>query len=177
MKTTFLISACWLILAAASVAQTEMPKPGPEHKKLDMFAGSWTLDCDVKQNPMSPGGKVIENQKCSWMEGGFFLACNSEYKSTSMGNGVGVSYMGYSGDDKAYTYREFNSWGEFNDSKGSVDGETWTWTSDEKMGNSTMKGRFTVKVVSPTAYNFTYEMSQDGTKWTDIMDGKATKTK
>ncbi len=44
-------------------------------------------------------------------------------------------------DDKIYTYREFNSWGEFTDSKGSVDGDTWTWTNDEKMGNMTMKGR------------------------------------
>ncbi len=38
----------WLLLAAAALAQMEMPKPGPEHKKLDMFAGTWTLDGDMK---------------------------------------------------------------------------------------------------------------------------------
>jgi hypothetical protein len=94
-----------------------------------------------------------------------------------MGDGTGISVMGYSADDKAYTYREFNSWGEFDDSKGSVDGDTWTWTSDEKMGPNTMKGRFTMKITSPTSYNFMFEMSQDGTKWTTVMDGKATKEK
>jgi hypothetical protein len=88
--------------------------------------------------------------------------------------------MGYSADDKAYTYREFNSWGEFTDSKGSVDGDTWTWVNDEKvndekMGTTVMKGKFTMKVTSPTSYNFMFEMSPDGTKWTTVMDGKATK--
>jgi len=177
MKTLATISAAWLLLAAAALAQMEMPKPGPEHKKLDIFAGSWTLDADLKPGPMGPGGKVNETEKCDWMEGNFFLACQIDYKSAAMGNGSGASYMGYSNDDKAYTYREFNSWGESTDARGTVDGDTWTWTSEEKMGGMTTKGRFTVKILSPTSYSFSYEMSQDGTKWTLIMDGKATKAK
>jgi hypothetical protein len=176
MKTIAIICAGWLVLAVAAAAQTEMPKPGPEHKKLDMFAGSWTLEGDMKPSAMGPGGKTTENEKCEWMEGGFFLVCHTDFKTT-MGNGSGISIMGYSTDDKVYTYREFNSWGEFDDSKGSVDGDTWTWINDEKMSGMTMKGRFTMKVTSPASYNFTYEMSPDGTKWSTVMDGKATKGK
>ncbi len=176
MKTITMIFAAWMVLAAAAVAQMELPKPGPELKKLDMFAGSWTLDGDMKPSPMGPGGKMTENEKCEWMEGGFFVVCHADFKS-SMGNGSGLTVMGYAADDKAYTYREFNSWGEFTDSKGSVDGDTWNWTNDEKMGGMTMKGRFIMKIISPTSYNFSYEMSQDGTKWTMVMDGKATKGK
>lgn len=174
MKPIAIICAAWLALAVAATAQMEMPKPGPEHKKLDMFSGSWTLDGDMKPGPMGPGGKTTENEKCEWMEGGFFVVCHADFK-TPMGNGTGLTFMGYSPDDKSYSYREFNSWGEFTDSKGSVDGDTWTWVNDEKMGNMTMKGRFTMKVISPTSYNFSYEMSQDGTKWSMVMDGKATK--
>jgi hypothetical protein len=92
-----------------------------------------------------------------------------------MGNGLGLSVMGYSADDKAYTYREFNSFGEFDDSRGALAGDTWTWTSDEKMGSMTMKGRFTMKMTSATSYTFMFEMSQDGVKWSDVMDGKASK--
>jgi hypothetical protein len=176
MKSTGIILATWLALGASAIAQMEMPKPGPELKKLDMFAGTWTLEGDMKPSAMGPGGKTTENEKCEWMEGGFFLVCHTDFKTT-MGNGAGISFMGYSSDDKAYTYREFNSWGEFTDSKGAVDGDTWTWTNDEKMGSMTMKGRFTMKVTSPTSYNFAFEMSQDGTKWTTVMDGKATKGK
>jgi len=38
-----------------------------------------------------------------------------------------------------------------------------------------MKGRFTMKIISATSYNFGFDMSQDGTKWTSVLDGKASK--
>src|SRR5579863_9608163 len=178
MKTLTMISAAWLILAATALAQ-EAPKPGPNHKKLDVFAGSWMLDGEIKPGSMGPGGKITEYERCEWMDGGFFLVCHTDIKS-SMGNGSGISVMGYSADDKVYTYREFNSWGEFTDSKGSLDGDTWTWVNDEKvtdakMGTTVMKGKFTMKVTSLTSYNFSFEMSPDGAKWTTVMDGKASR--
>lgn len=176
MKRLAMILAVWVAAAAAGMAQMEMPKPAPELKKLDLFAGSWTLEGDMKPGPMGPGGKMTGMEKCEWMEGGFFVVCHSDFKS-AMGNGVGISVIGYSSDDKVYTYREFNSFGEFDDSKGTIDGDTWTWTTDEKMGGMTMKGRFTMKIASPTSYTYVYDMSQDGTKWTTIMDGKASKGK
>ncbi len=176
MKHVGMISAAVVLMSALSMAQMEMPKPGPEHKKLDVFAGSWTLDGDVKASPMGPAGKVMETEKCDWMEGGFYLVCQIGFTSKVIGNGSGVSLMGYSNEDKAYSYREFNSWGEFTDSKGTVDGDKWTWTNNQKMG-PIVKGRFNVKMTSPTSYDFSYETSEDGTKWTTIMDGKATKNK
>jgi Protein of unknown function (DUF1579) len=176
MKNLGTIFTAWLVLTAAALAQMEMPKPGPEVKKLDMFAGLWTLDGEMKATSMGPGGKMTETEKCEWMDGGFFVVCHADFKG-SMGSGSGITVMGYSTDDKIYTYREFNSWGEFTDSKGSVDGDTWTWTNEEKMGAMTMKGRFTMKITSPTSYNFSYEMSEDGVKWTNVLEGKATKGK
>lgn len=175
MKIKATILTAWLVLATAAMAQ-ETPKPGPEHKKLDQFVGAWFLEGDMKPMQGGQGGKMTESQKCEWMDGGFFVVCHADFKS-SMGNGTGVSVMGYSTDDKIYTYREFTSMGEFMESKGAVDGDTWTWTSDEKTGGMTMKGRFTMKWTAPTSYTFTYDMSQDGTKWMTVMDGKATKEK
>ena len=71
--------------------------------------------------------------------------------------------------------RSSNSWGEFEDSRGTLDGDTWTWTSDEKMGGTVVKGRFTMKFTSSSSYSFTYETSPDGAKWTAVVDGKAAK--
>ena len=176
MKRTGMILVAWSVLATAAMAQMDMPKPGPEHKKLDIFAGSWTLEGEFKPGPMGAGGKMTENEKCEWMDGSFFLVCHADAK-TSTGDASAVSVMGYSNDDKAYTYREFNSMGEFMESKGSLDGDTWTWTGDDKMNGTIVKGKFTMKMTSPTFYTFTYEISQDGTKWTTVMDGKATKAK
>jgi hypothetical protein len=174
MRRNGLVFVAAFILVSAAMGQMGPPKPGPELKKLDVFSGTWTLDGNMKPSAMGPGGSMVETEKCEWMDGGFFLVCHSEYKS-SMGDGVGLSVMGYSADDKAYTYREFNSFGEFDDSKGTLDGDTWTWVNDEKMGGMSMKGRFTMKMTSATSYNFTFEMSQDGAKWATIMDGKASK--
>jgi len=175
MKKTVMILMAGLVLVATAVAQETAPKPAPEIKKLDMLAGSWVLEGDMKPSAMGPGGKVSETEKCEWMEAGFFLICHVDFKTANSGNGSGLSVLGYSTGEKAYTYREFNSWGEFEDSRGALDGDTWTWTSDEKMGDTVMKGRFTMKFTSPASYNFTYEMSPDGAKWTTAVDGKATK--
>jgi hypothetical protein len=176
MRSLVTLGAAWLLLVMAAVAQKDAPKPAPEHKKLDYFAGAWSLSGEMKPGSMGSGGSMTESEKCVWMEGNFFLVCHSDFNS-SMGNGTGVAVMGYSTDDKAYTYREFNSWGEFEDSRGSLDGDNWTWVSDEKMGGSTMKGRFSMKITSPTTYNFTFEMSPDGKSWSTVMEGKATKVK
>lgn len=176
MKQFGLILVAWTILAASAVAQMDMPKPGPEHKKLEVFAGSWTLDGDLKPGPMGAGGKITETEKCEWLDGNFFLVCHSQYKS-SMGDASAVSVMGYSTDDKTYTYREFSSMGEFMESKGALDGDTWIWTGEDKMNGAPVKDKFTMKMTSPASYNFTYEMSKDGTNWTLVMDGKATKAK
>jgi hypothetical protein len=173
MRKIGMIAMLAVICTVTAMAQNEAAKPGPELKKLDVFAGAWTLEGTMKPGSMGPGGTMTESENCEWMEGNFYLVCHSDYKS-SMGNGVGLSVLGYSTEDKAYTYREFNSYGEFDDSRGSVDGDTWTWTSDEKWEGKVMKGRFTMKMTSPTSYTFTFAMS-DGTNWNNLMEGKATK--
>lgn len=158
-------------------AQMQIPKPAPELKRLDYFAGTWKMDGDMKPGPMGPGGKMSLTQENHWMEGGFFLLVRSKFSSAAMGNGSGISLMGYDPDAKAYTYDEYNSMGEAVHSKGTFSVDTWTWTSDETMGDKTMKGRFTMKLLSTTSYDFKFDVSQDGSTWTTVMDGKATKVK
>ena len=111
-----------------------MPAPSPELKKLDYLVGTWTVEGDIKPGPMGPGGKVTETEKCSWMDGKFFLVCALDFKSAAMGNGSETSYMGYKTDDKVFTYDAFNSWGEAEHSTGNIDGDLWKWGADEKMG-------------------------------------------
>jgi hypothetical protein len=83
--------------------------------------------------------------------------------------------MGYDPDQKMYTYRNFNSLGQSELSTGKVDGDTWTWTGDEHVGGMTMKGRVTLKVLSPTSYTTKFELSMDGNQWFQTMEAKSTK--
>jgi hypothetical protein len=111
------------------------------------------------------------------MEGGFFVVIRSTLKSAEMGNGSGIAFLGYDPQEKVYTYDAFNSVGQADHAKGTADGDTWTWRSDVKMGPQTMKGRYTMKILSPTSYSYKFEMSADGTKWDQVMEGKDTKNK
>jgi hypothetical protein len=172
---TFALTAVLAGIAPTIEAQMRMPKPSPEMKKVDYFVGRWKMDGEVKPGPMGPGGKMTMTEENSWMEGGFFLVTHSKFEGAGLGSGSGTSFMGYNPDTKMYTYDEFNSMGEATHSTGIVDGDTWTWTGEEKMGDQMVKGRFTVKILTPTSYTFKYEMSSDGTNWNTVMDGKATK--
>ena len=164
-----------MILVAVSVsAQTPMPTPAPELSKLDYLAGDWITDGNMKPGPMGPGGKFTSNDQVHWMEGKFFLVMHGKFKG-AFGDGTSIAIFGYDPEHKVYTYNDYNSMGQAGRSTGTVDGATWTWTSDENMGGQMMKGRYTMKVVSPTSYTFTYELSKDGTSWTTVMDGGATK--
>jgi hypothetical protein len=174
--TCGLFLAMMLAVVLSAAGQMEMPKPAPELKKLDYFTGTWKFDGDMKPGPMGPGGKVTGMEHNKWMDGGFFLESQSGFNGP-MGKSSGMSYMGYDANDKMYTYDEFNSMGEAVHSKGMLDGNTWTWTNEEKMNGQTMKGRFIIKAVSATSYNFKFEMSQDGTNWMEIMNGTGTKQK
>jgi len=177
MKTRFTILTCVMLLLGIALlarAQMERPKPAPELKKLDYFAGTWTAEGDIKPGPMGPGGKFTGTNHVQWMDGTFFLVTHSEFNG-AMGKGTETAYMGYDGNDKMYTYDSFNSLGEADHAKGNVDGDTWTWQSETRMGPQTIKGRLTIKVLSATAYNFKFEMSPDGTTWNTVLEGKDTK--
>jgi hypothetical protein len=151
-----------------------MGPPAPELKKLDYFAGTWTMDGDVKPGAMGAGGKSTGTSKYEWMDGKYFMMSQSTHKGV-MGEGTETSYYGYDASKKIYTYDSFSSMGEHNIATATLDGDTWTWLFDANMGSMTMKGRFVMKMVSPTSYTYKLEFSQDGSNWNLIMDGKASK--
>ena len=177
MKKRFTILLCMTLLLGIALSvqgQTDTPKPAPELKKLDYFAGTWTADGEMRPGLMGPGGKFTGTNHVQWMDGGFFLVTHSEF-SGAMGKGAETAYMGYDSNDKTYTYDSFNTLGEADHAKGNVDGDTWTWQSETRVGAQTMKGRLTIKVISATAYNFRFEMSTDGATWNTVLEGKDTK--
>lgn len=169
-----ILSFIFILLATGMAQAQQAPQPTPETKSLEYFVGTWTMNADLKPSPMGPGGKITGTEKWDWMDGKFFIVGHSTM-SGAMGNGVGLAVMGYNGDQKKFTYNEFDSMGTSDLATGTFDGTTWSWTSNENMGGQVMKGRYTAKEDSPTKYSFKFEMSQDGTNWTTVMEGSSTK--
>jgi uncharacterized protein DUF1579 len=165
-----------IIVVNSAYAQMGPPTPAPELKKLEMFAGDWTATGTLTMGP--PGtapSKYSATSHGEWMEGNFFLVIHTDTDFAGTGKVKDMAVMGYDPDRKVYTYNDFSSSGQNEVSTATVDGDTWTFLSDEHFGGMAMKGKFTMKVLSPTSYTMKFEVSQDGTNWMTVMDGKARK--
>jgi len=172
-RSTVLATIIVCLLAGVASAQNpgQMPQPGPEQKRLQYYAGTWTTEFEMKTG----GGKATATDRTQMLPGGFFAVTHTEGKGV-MGEMHEVAIMGYDSDAKVYTYDSYNNFGESEHFKGTVQGDTWTWNGDSKFGGSPMKMRFTAKEVSPTMYTMKLE-AMIGANWTTVMEGKATKSK
>jgi hypothetical protein len=61
--------------------------------------------------------------------------------------------------------------------KGTVQGDTWTYTDEGMMGGQKMKSRATIKEVSPTVQTFLLEIQGPDGKWMPFIESKGTKVK
>jgi hypothetical protein len=177
MKTGFAIlldATLFVAIALSASAQTETPKPAPELTKLNYFAGTWAAKGEVKSGPIGPGGKFTGTNRVEWMDGGFFLVTHSDFNGV-IGKGTETAYMGYDSNDHMYTYDSFNTLGEADHAKGTLNGSIWTWDSETRIGTQAMKARLTIEVLSATNYNFKFEISPDGSTWSTILEGEDTK--
>lgn len=163
---------------AASLAQAPSgpPQPGPEHQKLAFFAGKWISEGETKASAFGPAAKFSFTETCEWLPGGFALVCHSDGK---FGEGAvkGLSVMSYDAAEKTYIYFETNSWGEVVFSRGSVQGDTWTWNNEGKMNGKPTHARFALKQVSPDSAAYTFEMGIGGEPLKVVMEGKQTRQK
>jgi hypothetical protein len=140
------------------------------------LVGHWVAEGTATFGPPgTPSSKWNQTSDAEWMDGKYFLVTHNDLDLGPMGKAKEIAVYGYDADNKVYTYTSFSSMGEAEKSTGTVNGDTWVWNSDEHMGGMTMKGRFTMKVLSPTSYTMKFELSQDGTNWMTAMEGKATK--
>jgi hypothetical protein len=183
MKKLFAVTlvSC-LALAGAARAQNEkkeekkadqkmeMPKPGPEHKKLGYFVGTWHMDADMKPGPMGPGGKMTGTSNCSWFSGNYTVVCKDEGKSP-MGAMKGMGIISYDREEKKYTYYGLDNMGMAEHAYGNVENDVWTYTNEGKMNGKAYKGRYSMTNLKPDSYDFKYEMSEDGSAWNTVMEG------
>jgi hypothetical protein len=181
MRTAFnALAACVVVLVSgvqfAAAQAPQAPKPGPEHARLGYFVGKWSAEGEVKPGPMGPGGKMTSSDTCEWFEGRFSVICRSEGR-TPMGPSKSIGILGYSPEEQVYTYYGVDNTNMTMASvpKGTVRGDTWTYTDEGMMGGQKFKSRVTIKELSPTAYSFTMEMQGPDGKWAPMVESKNSK--
>lgn len=163
-------------LQVANAQGGQPPKPGPEQERLGYFVGKWTAEGEMKPGPMGPGGKMTTSDNCEWFEGHYSVICRSE-GTTPTGSTKSIGILGYSPEEKVYTY-----YGVDNSSmtmasvpKGTLKGDTWTYTDAGTMGGKKYKSRVIIKQLSPTSYSFKMDMQGPDGKWMPMMETKNTK--
>lgn len=175
---TLAIAVSLVLSSGVALAQApgEAPKPGPEHKRLGYFVGKWNGEGEMKPNPFMPGGKMSTHDTCEWFEGGFAVVCRYEGKGP-MGPTKGIGIMGYSAEEKVYTYYGLDNTAMvmMSAARGTEKAGTWVYDDEAKMGGKTMKSRYTIKETSPTSYTFKWEMLGEDGAWQTVLEGKTTK--
>jgi len=78
---------------------------------------------------------------------------------------------------KVYRLYEFNSRGRSDEAKGTVDGDTWTFDGESKIGNTLIKNRTTIRMPSPDSAVMRSEVSVEGGPMTLLMELKGTRVK
>lgn len=171
------IAVSMLLSAVASATEPSgPPQPSAEQKKLGYFVGTWKSDGVVKENPFMPAGKMTSTDRCEWFAGGFSVVCHSE-GSSPFGPTKGIGIMGYSNEEKVYTYYGLDNTGMSMTTvpRGTVTGSDWVYNDESMMGGKMIKSRYLMKQVSPTEYTFAWQMGDGKGGFTTVMEGTSRK--
>ncbi len=177
-KRSAMLSFVVLALSATVLGQQQAgpPQPGPEEKRLSYFVGKWIEEVDVKPSPLDPGHKGTINETCDWFPGGFQVVCHGDFSGT-VGERKHLSLFSYSREDKVYLFYQIISDGDWDAARGTVQGDTWTWLSEFKIGGKVIKGRFIYKEVSADTTTMKGELQGDDRRWNLLMEMKARRVK
>ena len=85
--------------------------------------------------------------------------------------------MGYSADQKAYTWYGIDNSGFGDGATGQLEGDTWIWNGEYTMGGQQVKMRSTLTQQSADAYTWRLEMSTAGGSWTTVGEGRDMRVK
>jgi hypothetical protein len=148
--------------------------PLPPEKRLAYFAGTWDYRFEMRPSPFGPGGLVTGTDRDEILTGGFQLLRRYETQGP-FGRLEGVEILGWDAELGSYFQRGFDSEGRTHVYRGSVTGDTWTWTFEARAGDRDYRARITICQVSPGEQRYRSEISEDGEDWTTVLEGVLTR--
>jgi Protein of unknown function (DUF1579) len=179
MKFAILLIAGCLLASLSSFVQAQPeqlhPAPTPQHQRMGYFAGNWTAEGMMKLSPKGNPAPFSLTETGEWVSNGFFLETRTSMTKSPMGPINSVRVMGYNPENELYAYNVYNSLGEHQIATGKVQGNTWTWTSEQKMNGIVSQARYTITAVTPDSYTFKQEVATPGGGWVTVMEGKASR--
>jgi uncharacterized protein DUF1579 len=150
------------------MANEQPPKPGPEHKRLDVFVGKWNTEGTILASPSGPTSKLKAVDTYEWLPGGFFLVHHVDGRMG--GEEVkAIEIIGYDVTSQKYFTRSFDNQGNTSTYQASLLDGVWTILGDSERftglfgaGDSTLTGKWE---------------RFEGSEWLPWMDVRLTKVR
>jgi len=165
-----------LLLSTIAFAQAPMqnsaPGVSPQQQRMSYFLGDWTASGTTKVSPTTPAAPFTLKEHGEFVTDGYFLETKSSMKGP-LGTVNSQRVMGYNVQDNVYTYNVYNSLGEHQVALGHLNGNTWTWNSEEKLNGVVVTARYTVVETGPDTFTFKSEVADPKGGWVTVMEGKA----
>lgn len=148
-------------------AQQQPPKPGPEHKLLDVFIGKWINEGHTVASADAPAVKILTSDVYEWIPGGFFVLHTAYGRVGNLDVG-GTEIIGYDEATKKYRTHFFDGQGNLTAEELTVQGDTWTWKGETTRCTAV----FTDNGKTQTAH---HERLDDEGNWVPSMEVMLTK--
>ncbi len=157
-----------LIVLALQARAAEQPKPGPEHKKMEVWVGQWTYEGTAEASPLGPAGRFKGKETARMVLGGFFLETRDEDKNDTGYVFQSVGLQGYDAVSKTYVNYGFENDGTVDAGSTTVSGNTWTLTGTRKDSKGTTyktRSHNTISSDGRTSTFLTEYSADDGKTW------------
>ena len=59
---------------------------------------------------------------------------------------------------------------------GKLQGNSWTWSSEQKLNGVVSQARYTITTITPCSYTIKREVATPDSGWATVMEGKASRT-
>jgi Protein of unknown function (DUF1579) len=147
---------------------THQSVPGPEHRRLEAFVGSWDTEGTIWANPSGPGLGFRAIDRYEWVPGGFFVLHRWDAHMPD-GRTQGVEILGYDAARATYTVHSFDSAGNADVMTATVADDTWTFEG------KSLRFRGSFRDGGKSLVGVWDRRTDDGAGWKQLMDVKLSK--
>lgn len=151
------------------------PTPGPEHRRLDVFVGTWNLAGHQLEGPFGPAMKIKAVSTFEWLPGAFFLIHRFEGRMNEAEIAC-VEIIGYDPSNQSYPTPAFYNDGNAIEWQLRERDGTWIRSGEAPMADTSVKVRCTMEFSNAgNTMTGTWEHSSDGSTWQTFWDVTATR--
>lgn len=111
--------------------------PGPEHRRLDVFVGTWNTKGRTRASGSEPAIEIVGTDSYEWLPGGFFLIHRVDVHMGSEKVDA-LEIIGYDVASQSYPTRFFDSQGNTGTYEASVRDGIWTFATDSTRATVTV---------------------------------------